>query len=90
MKFTTSILLSDLDPVIHEAVKIAIAMKRIRPFLTRSGYAVKVGEAVACTAHRRDLEQAAARGKSFAILDRDYGPGGRETVASLPSGIVTP
>lgn len=89
MKFTTSMLLSDLDPLIHAAIKVAIAMKRIQPFLTSRGYAVKVGEAVACDAHRRDLEKVAACGKSYAIIDRDYGPGGRAAQVSV-GGIVAP
>lgn len=88
LMITTSMLLSDLPAGIRQATKILIGGKRIRPYLTKSGYAVVTGKIYACGMHRKDADRAAAQGPSYALISRDYGPGAPTVSVSVPGLIL--
>lgn len=88
MVFTSSMLISDLPAGVRQATKIMIGGKRIKPFLTPSGYAVITGKIYACSMHRKDAEIVAARSHSYARIDRDYGPGAPRVSVQVAGSLV--
>lgn len=88
MKITTSMLISDLPIDLRAMTMIAIGERRLKPFRTTKGFAIRTGEIFACTMHRKAAEIAAAKGPSYAMVDFDYGPGEEGSRAYV--GVVLP
>lgn len=89
MRVQVYLLLTDLPPDARAVAELEIAAKRVIPLALKGGDAVRVSEVYACTGCKASVERVIARdAPSYAIIDRDYGPGPDSPIVGVPRAIV--
>lgn len=66
--------LSDMSADTRMRIEYEIAMGRIKEVALASGPGILMSRQIACKGCQSNLERAAAKGPSYAVVDLDYGP----------------
>lgn len=75
LRVSVYVALSDMSANTRMRIEYEIAMGRIKEVPLDTGPGILMSRQVACKSCQANLERAAAKGPSYAVVDLDFGPG---------------